>query len=576
MVYAQEDLSSATASAPQQLRLLAGRSQLLKFDQSVERASVNNEAVADVVVVSPTQLLIHAKEVGSTTLIVWRGGSNELWTVQVEADVEDLRAMLRHVLPEEPINVQSTSGSVILSGTVSSQAVSQHASSLAESYAGKVVNLLKVEQGEFDALLRKLIPEDKITTFQTEDGIILSGTAMHPANVEKAVKAASLTAEKVVNLVDVLDQKQVLIEVRFAEANRSIAKSFGVDYAIQGPDFTKAGFLSGSLPPQTPSTPQFARIDPDDLLLSPSITDLLEFRNGTDISVALQALEGKGLIRILAEPNLLTMSGEQASFLAGGEFPIPVVQSAAAGGGNAVTIEFKEFGIRLNFKPQVASDDSIRMLIEPEVSVLDFGPAAVQIGGFQVPGLVTRKASTHVQLRSGESLVIGGLISQTDNRTNDQLPFLGNVPVLGQLFRSEQFKTEETELLVLVTPRLTKPSRLDVPARYEDMTAVGETLESQLSAPPYAEERADAIRNAIRKMNVHQTPAAAPSAAPAGPAAQKPAKAKTVAAQPVSPKFGSAPAKQPARRAAAATAPVERTNRESHAGFIHPARSGGL
>ena len=432
------------------LQLGAGRSTLLTFPEPIDRASVNNEAVADVVVISPTELLVNGKQAGSTTLIIWRGGTSEVRVVQVEANLEGLRETLRRVLPNDTIEAQSTDGAIVLAGSASSPAAAQRATAVAETYAEKVVNLLETPD-MLGAMIRKLVPEEGLTAVQTPGGIILSGTATHPANLQKAIQAAGVGGEKVISIADVLDQKQVLIEVRFAEANRSVAKSWGIDYYFQGPDFTKAGFLAGGLTPQTPSTPQFARIDPADLALSSNITNLFELRRGTDMGIVLNALEKKGMIRILAEPNLLTMSGEQASFLAGGEFPIPIVQSAAAGGSNAVTIEFKEFGIRLNFKPEVASDDSIRMLIEPEVSVLDFGAAAVKLGGFSVPALVTRKASTHVQLRSGESLVIGGLISQTDNRTNDQVPFLGNVPVLGQLFKSEKFKTEETELLVIVT-----------------------------------------------------------------------------------------------------------------------------
>lgn len=507
MVRAQESESDRQGGVslhhPESLRLIAGRSTLLEFTEPIERTSLANEAVADVVVVSPHQILVHGKQVGSTTLIIWRGGVSELRTIYVEVDLEELQKTLQHVLPDESIQVERTTNALVLAGMVESETSLQQATLVAEMYADKVVNLLRVQESTFDRMLRQLVPEEEFTTFQTQDAIILSGKAKHPANVEKAVHAASTVAERVVNVIDVLDQKQVLIEVRFVEANRSLAKSLGLDYVVQGPDFTKAGFLSGGLTPQTPSTPQFARIDPQDIALSSNVTNLFELRRGTDISIVLNALEEKGFIRILAEPNLLTMSGEEASFLAGGEFPIPVVQSAASSGGNAVTIEFKEFGIQLHFKPQVTSDDNIRMLIEPEVSILDFGPSAVNISGFKVPGLVTRRASTHVQLRSGESLVIGGLIAQTDNRTTDQIPFLGNVPILGQLFRSEKFNLEETELIVLVTPRLTQPSQVALPRRYEDMEALGRAVESQFSAPPYDDERADAIRRVIRSI---QTP----------------------------------------------------------------------
>lgn len=526
-----QDEGAITVSQPSHLRVTAGHSTLLEFAQPIERASVNNDAVADVVVVSPAQLLIHGKQAGSTTLIVWKAGGSELRTIRVEADLEAIAGTIKHVLPGEVIQVESMAGAVVLSGQVGSPSASARAQAIAEAHGDKVVNLLQVRSGAFDELLHILVPGEAITSYQNDKTIILAGKAKHPANVEKAVQAAGTAAERVVNLIDVSDQKQVLLEVRFAEANRSVGRSLGIDYYAQTEDFTKAGFLSGGLQPQTPSTPQFARLDPQDISLSSTVTDLLEFRRGTDIGVVLTALQEKGLIRILAEPNLLTLSGEEASFLAGGEFPIPVVQSAASTGGNAVTIEFKEFGIRLNFKPVVGGDDSIRMFVEPEVSVLDFGPAAVTIGGFQVPALVTRRASTHVHLRSGESLVIGGLISQTDNRTTDQVPMLGSVPVLGQLFRSERFRKEETELLVLVTPRLTTPSQLDLPANFKQPQAISNAVNSQLTAPPYPDAAADAVRGAVRPEPVVLNPPITVAPPPPMPTAP----AKTTGAKPAEP-----------------------------------------
>ncbi len=436
----------ATAALPP-VEVAVGHSAVLQFAEPVERTSVNDIAIADVVVVSPTQLLVHGKQVGSTSLVVWVSGTSQVMTVMVEQDLDGLRRALRQVLPKEPIEVQSAAGVVVLSGEVSSKDAADESLSVARAHTEKAVSLLRI-----------------------------------PA-------------------------KQVLIEVRFAEVDRSLAKSLGVDYVVQGPDYTQSGFLAGNLSPQLPATPRFSRVvNGRDLLLSSTVSHLFELRRGTDISVALNALEEQGLIRILAEPNLLAMSGEHASFLAGGEFPIPVVQSAATGGAanNAVTIEFKEFGIRLDFEPIVTSDEAIRMLVEPEVSVLDFGPAAVRLGGFSIPGLVTRRASTTVQMRSGESLVIGGLLSQMETRTDRRLPWLGSVPVLGKLFSSEKFKNEETELLVLVTPRLTQPTTLQAHAPASDAQAVQQAFDEQRATPPYADSRGDALRGAI-KGPPHQT-----------------------------------------------------------------------
>jgi pilus assembly protein CpaC len=164
-----------------------------------------------------------------------------------------------------------------------------------------------------------------------------------------------------------------------------------------------------------------------------------------------------------------------------------------------VTIEFKEFGIRLNFEPKVTADGQVRMLVEPEVSVLDFGPSAVKLGGFEIPGLVIRRASTTVQMRPGESLVVGGLLSQMDTETDRRIPWIGNIPILGQLFRSERFKKEETELLVLVTPRLKTPTVLaDQPESFGDQEMVERALSRQIAPPPYPDPRAEAIRRAVK------------------------------------------------------------------------------
>lgn len=438
---AQEPTRMETSATASKVVLGAGQSSVLGFDDPIERISVNNESIADVVVVSPTQLLVQGKQPGSTGLIVWQSGQNHFFNVTVEAAA--------------------------------------------------------YRRGTFDAFLHELVPEeDQLRAYESDKTIILAGKAKHPANVAKAVQAANSAAEKVVNIVDVQDPKQVLIEVRFAEVDRRLAKAMGIDYIFQNADVTQSGFTGGSLAAQTPATPKFGRIsDGTDVLLSSAVNQLLEWRGGGgDLTVAIHALEEKGLIRILAEPNLLAMSGEKASFLAGGEFPIPVVQSS--GSGNSVTIEFKEFGIHLDFKPEVTAGDSIRLSVAPEVSVLDFGPASVRVGGFQVPALVTRRTSTTVEMRPGESLVIGGLLSQTQTNDTNQVPILGSVPILGQLFKSEKFKNEETELLVLVTPRLVQPKPVDMSPRYKDPQAIGETLQ-KYEAPPYPDERGDELRRAI-------------------------------------------------------------------------------
>ena len=535
--------------------LVAGHSSVLRFPEPIERASINNAEIADVVVISPTQLLINGKQPGSTSLVIWREGENQLMTVKVGADLDTIRQSLVEFLPGQRIDVEGAGSAIVLSGRVLSQAVADQAVAIAKVYNEHVINLMTMEQAPLEQLLHQIVPDERLTAYKSDKSVILTGSAHHPANVTKAVEAIGTTAEKVVNLVDVTDQKQVLIEVRFAEVNRSLTKNFGFDWNVQGPDYTGTSFAGGVLPPQTHSTPQFMRIDPKDLALSTQATHLFELRRGTDINVILRALQEKGLIRILAEPNLLTMTGEEANFLAGGEFPIAVVQSTGGVGAGAVTVEFKEFGIRLRFKPDVASDDSIRMQVEPEVSVLDFGPAAIRLSGFQIPALVTRRAKTTVQLRSGESLVIGGLISQTDNKTNSQVPILGSIPILGQLFSSERFQKQETELLVLVTPRLMRPSTVNLAANYSDMGKVSDGLKAQMAPPPYPEERADAIRQAIRAAAEQAQQAAEPAPMLVQPTAAPATAPMTPTAPPAGPAMEEPPATSAAPFESPATAP---------------------
>ncbi len=567
-VFAQETSRlDAKVALNTPIALSVGHSMVLDFPEPIDRASINNTSVADVVVVSPQQLLVHGKEPGSTSLIIWRTGSNEFFLVNVALDVQALEKEIKQVLVDEGVEVRSSAGVLTLTGEVSSQAAADravsiakifmaskaisavaaeveekkvinllrvkrrplneilveffpdeqiaaretpdgvvltgevgsqttmdHAATLAQSYSAKVTNFLAVRKPSFDGLLKQLVPGEDLTVHQQGDTIILSGTAKNPLSSVKAEQAAAVSAEHVVNLIDVPDRKQVMLEVRFAEVKRSISDAFGIDYMVQNTQFTQGHFLSGALSPQLPSTPQYSRISDTDVALSEVVTDYFELRQNADIGVALNMLQEKGLIRILAEPNLVAMSGEEASFLAGGEFPIPIVQ-----GTGGITIEFKEFGIRLNFKPEVQINDAIRLHVEPEVSLLDFATAAVELGGFRIPGLITRKASTNVQLMSGESLAIGGLLTQMDTNSNNSIPYLGKIPIIGQLFNSHDFQNEETELIVLVTPHVILPTDLNMPKPYADMETVGKTMKDHVSPPPFEDERGDAIRYAIKK-----------------------------------------------------------------------------
>jgi len=268
----------------------------------------------------------------------------------------------------------------------------------------------------------------------------------------------------VVNMIGVGASQQVMLEVRFAEVSRSIGEDIGVrGFATNGGDF-QAGFGPGASLTPDPETglPIF---EIGSVLDSFGVFGTAFRALGLDFDAYLNALENKGFAKTLAEPTLVALSGEKAAFLAGGEFPVPVVQSGSSGGGDdggrgSITVEFKPFGVSLGFTPTVLGDGTINMRVEPEVSAID-PSASLQLNGISIPGLRTRRASTTLELRDGESFAIAGLLQQDFQTTINQVPLLGSIPILGALFRSTEFQKGETELLIVVTPRLVRAIRPD-------------------------------------------------------------------------------------------------------------------
>jgi pilus assembly protein CpaC len=312
--------------------------------------------------------------------------------------------------------------------------------------------------------------------------IMLSGTVLDAVTLDKAVVIARQFAPDVINAVQVLQPQQVVLEVRFVEASRQASRELGVQWNSFGQNtLTNIGSRvpANQLPVTTPGgsfqQPGFANpgsqlggpnVLANQLPISPiTAAGLLSgtapfgfllgalTRGNFSVDVAINALEQKGLIRSLAEPNLVALSGDTASFLAGGEYPIPVPGSLGT-----VTIDYKTYGVGLSFTPTVLKDGLINLMIKPEVSQLDFAHT-VQIAGTSVPPLIVRRASTTIELRDGQSFVIGGLLQNLSNTAQDQLPWLGDVPVLGALFRSAQYQKNETDLAIIVTPRLVRPTR---------------------------------------------------------------------------------------------------------------------
>ena len=376
------------------------KSQVVSADRAIARAMVGNAEVADVLPISEQSVYVLGKKFGTTSLTLYDKSNRVIAVMDIEVgpDVEGLRTQLADLVPGQPIEARISAGNVVLTGLVNDPGAAARAAQLAKAYAG----------------------------------------------------------EQVINMLQVGGSQQVMLEVKFAEVNRQIGERLGVS----GFGLNNSGTFSGAIG-------EGAGLSAQNGLTLGAIVDSFgvltkSFNIGAlNIDATLDILERRGLSKTLAEPTLVALSGERASFLAGGEFPIPVAQSSgggSGGGSSAITVEFKPFGVSLGFTPTVLSDNVISLVVEPEVSSID-SSASVTVNGLTVPGLQTRRASTTVELRDGESFAIAGLLRNDFSTTVKQLPLLGSIPILGALFRSSSFQKGETELMIVVTPRLVAPIR---------------------------------------------------------------------------------------------------------------------
>jgi pilus assembly protein CpaC len=390
--------AATRASGFERVVLTAGRSTVLTTPFDVTRIAVTNPAVADAVVVQPREVLIDGKSAGTVSLIVWGGDERRQYDVVVDQGVTLLQQTFQNLFPGEDVRVAMNDESVILTGSVSSNAVMLRAGEIAEGMSSKtsVINLLQLPGGS--------------------------------------------------------ESQQVLLQVRIAEVNRRAVQELGVNM------FSTRADATGRVSTQQFAGPAFDDAREGGLVFS-DFLNLFFFNRSEGLGVVIKALEQKGLFQSLAEPNLIAYNGQEASFLAGGEFPVPVVQGATG----TVTIMFKEFGVRLNFKPTIAGD-VIRLKVRPEVSALDFNNG-ITLEGFRIPALITRRAETDVELRDGQSFAIAGLMNNITQNDGSNVPFLSKIPIIGYLFKSNADRKERTELMVLVTPRLVRPLNPDeVPA----------------------------------------------------------------------------------------------------------------
>jgi pilus assembly protein CpaC len=375
--------------------LMVGRSAVLDTGAPIARVSLTSAEVADAMVTSAQQVLINGKMPGTISLFVWdRGGALKRYEVVVQRDLARLSEQLATLFPGEAITAHSNGKAVVLAGSVTHKDVVDRAASVAAGYVEK--------------------KEDVVSLLQVQD----SGGS-----------------------------NQVLLRVRFAEVSRSALTELGVSFFTSPSGYKD---VQGRVTTQQFPAPVFdSSNDVPKLVFSDYLNFFLwDFKH--DLGAVIKALQVKGLMQSLAEPNLVAESGKEASFLAGGEVPVPIAQPGA--GGTSVTVMYKEFGIRLNFTPQV-NNDRIHLKVRPEVSSLDFANA-VTLSGFRIPALTTRRTETELELQNGQTFAIAGLINNTMNKSLQKVPGIGDIPILGLLFKSQAAQKDRTELVVMITPEI--------------------------------------------------------------------------------------------------------------------------
>ncbi|KEY97188.1 pilus assembly protein CpaC [Sphingomonas sp. BHC-A] len=462
-------LNVSNANHAGQLDVPLNKSQVLTVDRPFAKALVGNAEIADVLPMTNRSVYVLGKKMGTTSLTLYDSRNMMIAVVDVAVgpDVVTLKRQLSDLLPGQPIGARISNDAVVLTGTVSSAAAVDRAVQIAKTYAG----------------------------------------------------------DKVVNMMSVGAAQQVMLEVRFSEMSRGAAKQFGINTAFLSDSGRVVGGIGNAAQSSAILSDTNGRpiVDLSKILDSFGIGAANYSVGSLNITTALDALERKGVVTTLAEPTLVALSGETASFLAGGEFPIPVSQGNSGGsggggnGGNAITIEFKPFGVSLGFTPTVLEDGIINLVVEPEVSSID-PSASVTINGLTIPGLQTRRASTTLELRDGQSFALAGLLRKDFQDTVRQFPILGSIPIIGALFRSSGFQKNESELVIIVTPRLVKPMRA------EDVVLPTDRVKPPHELDLFLMGRTDKAVG-INPLDPNAMPPEAPKNAPA-PAKEAPASGK--------------------------------------------------
>jgi len=410
-------VSFSQTAPPREITLVLGRGELFQFDNDVRTVAASEPKVADVAVVSPREVMINAKGLGKATVVIWEtGGTPRRFNVTVNADMtefDSVRKAVSSAITGGSVVVTGNTETIVLTGSADSVAASKKAEALASTYAKRVVNMIQTPR---------------------------------PAEL-----------------------RQVMLEVKFAAIDRIAMQEVGFNY------FSRNDRMLGQLSTQQFATPRFSQLQfqnqefTNSTLNFADLLNMFVFRPDLNIGATIRALQARNLLQILAEPNLIALEGREASFLAGGEFPFPTLTATSTGGATApvVTVQFKKFGVQLDFKPEVTGDGKIHLKLRPSVSSLDYANA-VTLQGFLIPAVANRYAETEAILNDGESFAVAGLIDNRVVETMSRVKWLGDVPIVGQLFRSRSTKKTAEELLVVITPRFVKPSPADQKPKLPD------------------------------------------------------------------------------------------------------------
>jgi pilus assembly protein CpaC len=436
---------SSTVKEAIPINVLVGQSRVINFDRPIGRFSISNPDIAEAVMVRPDQVLVNGKAFGQVNFIAWEKSDSKFIVFDV---------------------------------------------------------FVRANLSLIDSQIRALFPKDDIRLSQANGSVVLSGTVADLGTVAQADAVVQAAGFKTVNMLasPIKNASQVQLQIRVAEVSRNKLRDLGTSWAYQGSPGA-GGFISGGGPSSLGDVA-------GGLMTQTFGSALNVLLMGGNTLAMIKAMQTNGALRALAEPNLIAMDGQVASFLAGGEFPIPIVQGG--GSNNAVTIQFKEYGVRLNFKPTIIDEDHIRLELEPEVSTIDFANG-IRFQGFVVPALRTRRARTGIELRDGQSFALAGLLDNSETRSLTKVPVVGDIPILGNLFKSTQFQKQETELVFIVTADLVKPvNRDDLPTM--------KTLDGLKNGSPLGmEPKGEGISGASgfsTGTDTTATPAATPAATP--------------------------------------------------------------